>query len=480
MSEADPRLELDDIQGLLRHGYAYFDRAAYCLFEIVDRNGMRDWLRRLLDPRVRWIDSADLHASRLASDDCGVAIAFSRQGLRALGVEEADLQTFVPEFQEGMAAPHRSRLLGDTGASDPGGWAWGREDALHGMLIVFAPESGIEARLAEIRNLQGCPRIWHRVNGVHQPGERLGTVKEPFGFADGISQPIVAGLTRKPPPPDVRKLRAGEFVLGYPNEVGRMPASPSMRRNSAVFPLAENARGRADLGRNGSYLVVRQLEQNVARFEAFLEARLQERLRDLPNATPRQRAEERERFAAKLVGRWRSGAPLTRYPYEDRPQMTQAELENENGFSYHREDRHGLRCPIGAHIRRANPRDSLADGLGISRERAQELVDQHRILRRGRVYTENGQTGLMFLCLNTNIERQFEFVQGSWVMHPEFGGLAGETDPLLGNAGPTHGFTEQRTLLGERCQGLAQFVTVKGGAYFFLPGMQALRCMATL
>lgn len=479
MNEPDPHLELDDIQGLLRHGYPFFEAAAYCLFEIDDPDGMRYWLRLLLNPGARWIDDAALAASRVASDDCGVAIAFSPGGLRALGLDDADLQTFVPEFQEGMIAPHRSRLLGDTQAQ----WEWGQDAWMHGLLVVFSSDQQLDASLAEIHAIPGCPRIRRRMDGYLHRTRDLGTVTEPFGFADGLSQPIVAGLTRKPAPPGIRKVRPGEFVLGYPNEFGRLPASPSLGRNSAVQPLPGNARGRADFGRNGSYLVMRQLEQHVDRFDAFLDAAVAQHTRG-SNPSGAERAALREWFAAKLVGRWKSGAPLARYPYpyphSDLLAMTQSDLEDENGFGYHREDRHGLRCPIGAHIRRANPRDSLADGLGISRERAQALVDQHRILRRGRVYDDGGSTGLLFLCMNANIERQFEFVQSSWVMHPQFGGLFGETDPLLGNAGAEHNFTVQQTVLGERFDGLEQFVTVKGGGYFFLPGLRALRYLASL
>jgi len=457
-------LEVKDIQGLLRHGYPYFDAAAYCLFEIDNPAGMRGWLDRLLDPRDRWIDNAHLGASTLRSDDCGVAIAFTRGGLEQLGLDKQDLRTFVSEFQEGMAVPHRSRLLGDVDESDPDKWTWGRErdkSWLHGLLIVFAPDRQLEASLAEIHAIAGRPRLRYRVTSVRRPNDH-GVVVEPFGFADGISQPFVAGLTRKPPPSGVRVVRPGEFVLGYLNEFGRFPASPALGRNSRECPLPQDASGRADFGRNGSYLVVRQLEQKVAPFHGFVG--------------------DDELRAARLVGRWRNGAPLVRYPDTEPRCMTLRELEAGNGFGYHREDRHGLRCPIGAHIRRANPRDSLADSLGISSERAQELVDQHRILRRGRVYEEKGaekiEQGLMFLCLNANIERQFEFVQSSWLMHPEFGGLVGETDPILGNAKPPRNFTVQRSVLGERYEGLRQFVRVKGGEYFFLPGLQALRYLA--
>jgi Dyp-type peroxidase family len=452
-------LERGDIQGLLRHGYPYFEAAAYCLFEIDDPAGTRAWLTRLLDPDERWIDNAYLEAPLLRDDGCGVAIAFTRPGLARLGLEAEDLETFVTEFQEGMARRHRSALLGDVGASAPQHWDWGRGSAIHGLLIVFAHENGLEAAVDEIRAIPGRPTFLRRINGFLRPEDPpLGVVHEPFGFADGISQPVIRGLTRKPAPPGVRMVSPGEFVLGYRNEIGRLPASPSVGRNSPVHPLPATAGGRADFGRNGSYLVMRQLEQDVDAFRRFVGA---DELR-----------------AARLVGRWRSGAPLLDYPAADHRGMTQRELEARNGFSYHRADRHGLRCPIGAHIRRANPRDALADGLGITPERALELVNQHRILRRGRIYEANGKKGLAFLCLNANIERQFEFVQGSWIMHPEFGGLAAETDPLLGNAGRP--FTVQRTMVAERCDGLQQFVTVKGGAYFFLPGLRALRYLSRL
>lgn len=448
-------LELDDIQGLLRHGYPYFDSAAYCLFDIGNAAvGARQWLRTLIDPAEPWIDGAHLHFERLRFDYCSVAIAFTAHGLQTLGLGAEDLQTFVTEFQEGIATENRSRLLGDVSASRPEDWLWRDRPGIDGLLIVFAARGDLDARVAEVERIQGCPQIFRRLTGRYEQDRTVGIAREPFGFADGLSQPHVEGLTRKPAPPGVRAVKAGEFVLGYRNEIGRFPASPSVGRDPEGILPRQGTSDRGDFGRNGSFLVMRQLEQHVADFERFVG--------------------RNEQLAARLVGRWRSGAPLVQHPDEDAPGMTQRELEARNGFGYHREDRHGLRCPIGAHIRRANPRDSLADGLGIPRLEAQALADQHRILRRGRVYEEAGRTGLVFVCLNANLERQFEFVQGSWVMNPEFGGLSGETDPLLGNAGPAHAFTVQRTLLGERCEGLAQFVTVRGGGYFFLPGLRAL------
>jgi Dyp-type peroxidase family len=475
-------LELADIQGLLRHGYPFQHATAYCLFHIEDPVGTGTWLNTLVNPGEPWIDGAHMEASRLRMDDCSVAIAFTASGLQGLGLNGVELQTFVAEFQEGMAVPHRSRLLGDVGPSDPSTWDWNRspsradEPALHGVLMVFARARQLAGRLDEIQQIHGCPRLFRTVIGSYEPN-RCRVAAEPFGFADGLSQPFISGLTRKASPPGVRHLRAGEFVLGYPNQSGRFPASPCVSRDPHGILRPQGTSGLGDFGRNGSYLVMRQLEQNVNAFETCL-VNFAASLAAGRNPTARELADLREWIGAKMVGRWKSGAPLSLHPEEDMPGMMQSELEAQNGFGYHHEDRHGLRCPIGAHIRRANPRDSLADSLGIGHERAQALVDEHRILRRGRVYEESGRRGLMFLCLNANIERQFEFVQGSWLMHPEFGGLSGEVDPILGNAGGEHNFTIQRTVLGERRVGLAQFVTVKGGAYFFLPGLRALRYLA--
>lgn len=469
-------LELDDIQGLIRHGYPGFDVADYLLFRIDDVQGARDWLTRLRledQPQVygapigteAWLDSAEKRAARLRQEDCGVAIAFTAPGLRRLGLDAQSMSTFVAEFQEGMPARHRARLLGDVDANAPRLWNWGKAAQLrdlHGLLIVFyRPTSDNVTPTAQIESLPGCPTVTYRFHGVFAG-------HEPFGFADGISQPFVEGLTRKKAPPGVRRVKAGEFVLGYLNEFGAYSASPSVPadvRADGLLPLL-GASGRADFGRNGSYLVMRQLEQHVDRFDAFLAG--------LP---PGRQME----VAAKMVGRRMSGAPLMRDYGGDVPEpRTRDELEQENDFDYHREDRHGFRCPVGSHIRRANPRDSLADEAGVTPGRAQAMVDRHRVLRRGRVYKDGQRQGLLFLCVNANIERQFEFVQSSWLLNPEFNGLQGETDPLLGGVSNNQArtMTLQHHRLPERCGGLGQFVTVRGGAYFFVPGLRAIDYLA--
>jgi len=489
-------LELLDIQGLLRHGYPYFHDAAYCLFTIEDVQAFGGWLRAL---RKDWIDEAYARKATLEEEHFGAAIAFAANGLRKLGLKDDAMCTFPAEFQEGMVAEHRSRMLGDVGTSAPLAWEWGgdvkskgnpKDEDLHGVVMVFSldksqvvdranalksvPQLLLDQRLRALQNIQGHPKFVREIRTHLAIDPKTKASLEPFGFADGLSQPYIEGLTLKKAPQGVRTIRAGEFVLGYLNEVNRLPGSPSVRGPCVLPP--DPATGRGDLGRNGSFLVMRQLEQDVAAFNKLVDSN------DL--------------LAAQVVGRWRSGEPLVRYPTKkpepkldekrlelDRRhkprEQTPKEFEAENDFGYHHEDRYGFSCPLGSHIRRANPRDALADGLGIEPIEAQALVDQHRILRRGRVYTtaDGKKTGLVFICLNANIERQFEFVQSSWLLNPEFGGLSDERDPILGPGGH---ITLQKPVLGQCVEGLQQYVTVKGGAYFFLPGITALKYLELL
>ncbi|MGH8765576.1 MAG: Dyp-type peroxidase, partial [Burkholderiales bacterium] len=439
------RLELNDIQGMLRGGYRNLPETSYLLLRVEDPAGARAWLRSLL--QQHWIDRAaeTSASSRLHDDLGGGSICFTADGLKALGIGAETLRMFPSEFQEGMNAPHRARALGDVGASEPGRWSWGGSGEVHILLMLFASAGRILRCVETIRAIPGFPRLLQEVRAVLQP-------REPFGFADGIANPDVEGLTPRKGRPE-NTVKPGEFVLGYLDETGHRPASPTLALSADPQEiLLRTDGGRADLGRNGSYFVLRQLSQNVEAYRAFV--------RDDPLR------------AARLVGRWESGAPLVRYDADPRPQR----FNVEDDFAYHRNDRHGLRCPIGAHIRRANPRDSLAEQSGVTPEAAQKMANLHRLLRRGRVYETQDEIGLMFGCLNANIERQFEFVQQSWLMNPDFGELRGETDPLLGNcpAGKSRHLTLQKPILRERMEGLTQFVTVRGGAYFFLPGLRAL------
>ena len=283
--------------------------------------------------------------------------------------------------------------------------------------------------------------------------------RDAFGFKDGISQPTIASVTGGPHPPEA--LRLGEFVLGYANEYGQRserPLLPSSADPERV--LTRDRSGAPDLGRNGTYLVFRQLRQDVEGFWRYV------------RQTADGDAAEAAHLAARIVGRWPSGAPLVLAPAADDPALADA-----NDFGYHHLDPVGLRCPVGAHVRRANPRDSLPPSPGT--ESSLRGVRTHRLVRRGRTYTDSGERGLYFVCLNANLARQFEFVQHGWLNGNAFVALDDPDDPLIGARahGPSS-FTVPGRPARTRYRDLPQFVQVRGGAYLFLPGLTALQFLA--
>ncbi|MGH2943041.1 MAG: Dyp-type peroxidase, partial [Solirubrobacteraceae bacterium] len=324
-----------------------------------------------------------------------------------------------------------------------------------------------------------------------QPADGLGLVRsldtrwserEHFGFRDGISQPIVEGLRRGPADDTIS---AGEFILGYRNEHGQVTRRPLVDRAAdpgGILPT-DPVCGDADLGRNGSYLVLRTLSQDVQGFWDFVDRAA--RGAGGANGDDGDADDARLRLAAQIVGRWPDGEPLALAP-DGQP----GTLHPTSDFRYHEVDPHGERCPLGAHIRRAHPRDSLDPDPGS--ERSIAIDKRHRLLRRGRNFggpigpaaALNGgghdgeERGLHFICLCANIARQFEFVQHTWINNPKFNGLYDEPDPLLGPAGRT--LTVQARPINRRVTELPSFVRVLGGAYFFLPGVRAVRYLAAL
>jgi Dyp-type peroxidase family len=377
------------------------------------------------------------------------------------------------EFTGGMADPARSRILGDVDGSDPRGWAWGGPGwpEFDGIVLAYAADppalAGMRAELAEAFERSGARAV------ADLPTLEL-TGYEPFGFRDGISQPLIAGLST--PRAGARTVPAGEFVLGYPNAHGLLtdrPLLPPGADPDRLLPTDAGGSGAADLGRNGSYLVVRQLAQDVDGFWRY--AREATRRPDGSLDEPASLA-----LAARMVGRWPSGAPLVKAP--DRDDLT---LADDNDFGYHHTDPDGYACPPGAHIRRTNPRDSLDPEPGTDASLA--INDRHRLLRRGRSYGPSGdadpagERGLYFLCLGGNLARQFEFVQHTWLNNPNFHGLYRDADPLVGGR-PRGGsdFTVPARPVRRRYRAVPQFVRVRGGGYFFLPGLAALRYLAWL
>lgn len=485
-------LERADIQGIIARGYGELKAACYVLLGVENGAAARRWLGTLADR----ITVAEKRPSGTALN-----LAFTHAGLEALGLDPHTRETFPAEFREGMTSPHRARFLGDGGESAAERWNWGGPSTppVHLLLLLYASDEPALAAFCESLSRDfstgGVRPIGEPLTAVLLREERTGCSKEHFGFCDAIAQPLIEGLGKDRA--SAQTIRAGEFLLGYPNEYGLLTERPMVeaeRDRQGVLPVDSEGSGNHDLGRNGSYLVFRQLAQDVAGFWQFLKGATSDA--DGNGGSP----EARIRLASKMVGRWPSGAPLVKAPEQDDP-----ELRRDNDFGYHATDAHGLRCPLGAHIRRTNPRDSLDPEPGSARSLA--INKRHQILRRGRAYGEpvadsveiedilrsvdtgdtrlSGERGLHFICFNANISRQFEFVQQTWINNPKFAGLYNDTDPLLGDRTPDQKgrsdiFTEPAVPVRRRITGLPRFVTVRGGAYFFLPGIRAIRYLASL
>jgi Dyp-type peroxidase family len=328
--------------------------------------------------------------------------------------------------------------------------------------------------------------------GSLQRGHRPESDSEHFGFRDGIAQPRIAGLAGRGVP-------TGEFILGYENHYGVIPPTPvvpgELDPGGLLPPLANPYHASLalrDLGRHGSYVVFRKLRQDVAAFWAFMR---QEAIRTGRGPDPSYMVW----LASKCVGRWPSGAPLTLAPDRDDPQ-----LADRDDFLYG-SDPDGLACPLGAHVRRTNPRDVIKP---YAPQQSLHMSDAHRLLRRGRVFgpplfdpallrdtpadgspsrlldlQDDGQPrGVHFFCVNASIRSQFEFVQQTWCNNPRFGGLRDNKDPLVGDHGgdgqPAIHMTIPRRRGVERTAALPRFVTVRAGAYLFMPSVTALRFLA--
>jgi Dyp-type peroxidase family len=459
-----PELAFDDLQALLLYAYKGLPRSRYLFLRVVDAPRARRWLGRV---------RAEVPDARRAQTPAHAAhVAFSWPGLRRLGLSAAAAATFPREFRQGMAHEERARALGDRDQAAPERWQFGAPggEPLDLLLMLFARDGAaldeLVARHRDEFESRGLALV-HAEDGYLAPAGR-----EHFGFRDGLSQPTLAGSGLRPAPGD-EAVAAGEFVLGYENEYGAPPLSPSVAADEDrgnLLPARPD--GRRDFGRNGTYLVFRKLAQDVVAFRAYLR-----RATERPDGSPDPRAAEL--LAARMVGRWPGGAPLTLGDYDD------PALANANVFSF-ADDRRGLRCPLGAHVRRCHPRDGLGDDPAASTETARK----HRLIRRGRPYgpplpatgadpSADVDRGLLFVVLNANLRRQFEFIQQTWLNNPKFGGLGEEDDPLVGArpGGTTH-FTVPQELLRERHHELPRFVWPRGGGYFFLPGLRALRYLA--
>lgn len=401
-----------------------------------------------------------------APDPTELVVAFTKSGLGRLGVPDAALATFPLAFQQGMAEESRRRALGDVGDNGPQHWYWGAPgdgNRVDAIVLVYAQDAHLlDAKMLQHRqHAQTVATVFHEVIFKKLPPKHRPVV-EPFEFTDGISQPIVRG-TRKwvHARNSMHVLEPGEMILGYRDNLGKFPPTPSD--------------GPRDLGLNGTFLVVRQLEQKVRDFKSFVRDEAQRLVAD-PRVPVGGAALVEEWLAAKMVGRWKDGTSLVRNPTQP-GSRTHFPAQPDNDFLFGTEDPGGLRCPFGAHIRRANPRDSFAPGS----QGQIAITNRRRIFRVGRAYEEQQNwpnPGLVFMCVNADIERQFEFLQHSWVLGPNFNGLENELDPVVGSRGENTFITIPTEKGPLRVKGMQAFVRMRGGGYFFMPGREVLSYLA--
>jgi Dyp-type peroxidase family len=448
-------LELDDIQGDILRAYGNdYDTTAYVFVGFPDGSSGRRWLASLL-PRVT---SATPWTGAKPSVTTNVALTAA--GLRALGIADEALASFAPEFVDGMAA--RATHLGDVGGSGPEHWRVGSDGRVHALVTLNTFDAdGVRRETAAL--VAGMADSGVEVV-YEQQAALLRGAREHFGFGDGFSQPAIEGVPGHQPRGGGvplgggrwRSLAPGEFILGYPDEDTR--ADPKGPLPPAPVP---------PLGRNGTYLVWRKLYQDVALWRSTLRT-----------AAGRYPHGDEHTLAAKAVGRWHNGTPLAAHPNGPDPAY-KPHAPGANDFRY-ADDAQGFGCPLGAHVRRSNPRDALGfDGQQSFRQ---------RLIRRGMpygpplpegVYDDDGvDRGLCFVSFQASIARQFEGIQVPWLNHGNIFGLGDDADFLLGDSTGRGG---KMTVQGTVPFFLApqkEFVLTRGGDYFFVPGLRALAALA--
>jgi Dyp-type peroxidase family len=470
----DQPIDYADVQGTILRGYRV-DHARHFILSITDPAGARALLGGLVDgtgglPRIttaqRWT----------AKPDCFVNVGLTCTGLARLGVAQAQLDTFDPSFQLGATNPATAEKVGDVNASDPSRWIGGMSDgaAVHLVLSLWVHEEPevLERVTATLQAaFAGCMTVLSTHDATALPDNQVH-----FGYRDNIAQPTVQGAPRrKRETPDAQcVVPTGEFLLGYQNASGGTYSQQP-----------------PELSTNGSYAAFRILEQDSAAFEAFLATYA-------PTA-----GLEPEMLAAKVCGRWRNGNPLVLDPDGTAPVLPTGQL---NDFHYRddadpsQDDRLGLKCPAGSHIRRNNPRDSSVQGAGA-------II--HRIVRRAMPYgpaydpadpaSAGTPRGLVGYFINGSLSNQFEFLQAQWCQ--EAGFVMSCTQPWAPQNGNAHwNISGEDVFLGvntpatssftlpvagppagnKAIKGFSSTITTRGGAYVFFPAITGLRYLAAL
>ena len=435
-------LDFEDIQHfLMSRPPARAARYEFLTFR--SASGGRAWLTGLIDKvgTARAVGQSVL-------DSRWVTVGFTWNGLRALGVAEASLATFPQEFRQGMAA--RADILGVTGANHPDHWMGGlASPTLHAIAILFARDVAERERCRQEheRYVKQCEVVELLSSLDLEAIPPFDYAHEHFGYRDRLSQPVIEGTGVEPTPGSGPPIKPGEFFLGYPDEEGPAGGMPQPDI----------------LSRNGSYVAYLMIEEHVGRFRDFLREH---------GETP----EQQEMIAAKLMGRWRSGAPLVLAGDKDDPSLGGDHRRN-NDFNYASMDPYGYACPLGAHIRRMNPRDTAMN------------MNRRKMIRRGGTYgpplpegaPEDGrERGIAAFVGCASLVRQFEFAMNVWANDPNFHELGNERDPIFGTQDGTFDMTIPKRPIRKKITGLPAFTTIRGGAYFFLPGIKALRYLASL
>lgn len=485
--------QFEDIQGFILSAFAHLRPASYLFLRIDDQIPRRKALEAVMEvitTSKRWPKDAK---GKTIKPDQTFNLAFTYSGFEKMGLPEETLWSFTREFRLGMAS--RAEILGDTGQSAPENWTVGHPDQEIDVLAILGATSmehldALRDRIMGVIEMMGGGlAIVKEERGYRDPTE-----KEPFGWKDGIAQPKIqheyGGDISKP-----NVIPTGEIILGYPNGYDIYPPSPGVLAENdpegilPPFPGGTNPDYR-DFGANGSYIVYRKLHQNVATFWNYFMSQAKR----LDTGQPDK--DDALYLASKAVGRWPSGAPLVLAPDKDDPAIG-ADRERSDNFLYTESDPYGFKCPIGSHVRRSNPRDSR---INENTRDSLIAINRHRIIRRATSYgddlhprdniehgdipehlEDDGQErGLHFFALNASIRRQFELIQVQWCNDETFNGLVDNKDPIIGDNDGEGYMTIPRPAGRRRLLNLPRFVETRGGGYFFMPSMTALRYLVSI
>ncbi|PHR93779.1 MAG: hypothetical protein COA69_03885 [Robiginitomaculum sp.] len=540
----DSVLQARKIQSMLFGGNGHLSHGACYVVEAKgdDREASGLDLAKWLDDIKGKIDFGDVKPEGKTA-----YVGISEGGMRALGLsslldEKFDVETaydqdkplkFSETFSSGMYDKSHRNILGDVDENGADTWTWGGRETLAVILVYDVRNAGLESGLKPKAGLGSLKwkkiktfNKWHSKTSHGNKKPPVPENTEPFGFADGISQPILNGTRgAKRNPGSLHIVEPGEFVLGYRDNRGYFPPSPQLSARadaSNVLPSisteipqryphfeTETGAGLRDLGVNGSYIVIRELKQDVYGLNRdalkYVEAQQGSTgSKTGPNTGgvfgDLNKPLEVKYIKEMMVGRKMDGRPLVMCPFDiEKPLGAPISINDphkvnalgktklsraDNEFLYGRDDPQGHKCPIGSHVRRTFPRDSIdpEDSNSLF------IANRHRILRRGRHYgraEKHEETGTFFVCVNADIERQFEFVQKTWLGSPKFNGLRDEADPIAGQgtglgtgagtgAGGQGRFTIQHPDGDIRIPNLNAYTQMRGGGYFFLPGKDAL------